>query len=217
MVKKYRKLTKGEFITVGVDTAIGGNDYTSAQFVSKTRNDVPMVYCSRNTTVDLTNQLPSVLEGIYDVTGIKPLVAYERNNGGVFELERLASMNRNGKYSIFEMPTYGSVDNAEPHKIGWDTNTATRQKMLQDLKDIIDHRILEIYDEDTVKEMFSFVIVQGSTTWKAQAEVGAHDDRIMALAIACQLYLYSKAPNIERIIDVSDFPKNDLFDKDGFY
>jgi hypothetical protein len=36
--------------------------------------------------------------------------------------------------------------------------------------------------------MFSFVEVQTSMSWRAQAEKGAHDDLVIALAGAWQLY-----------------------------
>ena len=45
-------------------------------------------------TPDLFNEL----ERIYDVTDVPPTIAYERQNGGVFEMERLASLNKKNKY-----------------------------------------------------------------------------------------------------------------------
>lgn len=187
MFRQYRQFESGEFICVGVDTSAGGTDYCAAQFLSKTKLDVPLIYHSKVLASEMTPRLFEVLEKIYDITGVAPVIAYERNNGGIFEFERLASLNRLNKYKIFEMPTYGAVENQNPKKIGWDTNTATRPKMLADLKEAIDKRLLNIKDKQTIQEMFSFVVVQTSTTWKAQAEEGAHDDLIMALAIAWQL------------------------------
>jgi hypothetical protein len=62
------------------------------------------------------------------------------------------------------------------------------------LKEAIDGRLLRIYDKQTISEMFSFIISQTSSSWKAQAESGAHDDLIMALAIAWQLYQSENPP-----------------------
>ena len=135
----------------------------------------------------MTPVLFAELERIYDITDVPPLIAYERNNGGVFEMERLAALNKMNKYTIFTMPTYGSVDNPEAKKLGWDMNTATRPKMLSELKEAIDKRLIKLYDGRTINEMFSFIVVQTSTAWKAQAEKGANDDLVMALAIAWQL------------------------------
>jgi hypothetical protein len=147
-----------------------------------------LVYHDKRLATEMTNSIFPVLERIFDTTGVKPTIAYERNNGGVFEMERLASLNRSGKFDIFRMPTFGSEDNPDPVKLGWDTTSATRPKMLSDLKEAIDKRLIMVYDVDTVNELFSFVLVQASSSWKAQAETGAHDDLVMSLAGVWQLY-----------------------------
>ena len=188
MLSRYRELENGEFIVVGVDTAAGGLDRCAAQFLSKTKLDVPTVYHSKVLATEMTPVLVEELNRIHEKTGIEPLIAYERNNGGVFEMERLASLNKKGNYRLFTMPSYGSVANPEAKKIGWDTNTATRPKMLAELKEAIDKRLIKIYHRQTVNEMFSFIVSQTSTSWKAQAEQGANDDLVMSLAIAWQLY-----------------------------
>jgi hypothetical protein len=215
MFKQYRKITKGDFILCAVDTSSGGLDYTAAQFLSKTKIDVPLVYHSKVTTADFIPKLANILEKVYDATGIKPVVAIERQNGGSFLVDRLAGINLKSKYEIFKMPSYGRVDPPESVRLGWDTNSATRPKMLQDLKDAIDKRVLTIYDKATINEMYSFVVVQTSSSWKAQAEKNAHDDLIMALAIAWQMYQICEAPQPD---DSSDFPEEQLFDEDtGLY
>ncbi len=203
MYRQYRKLNKGEFILVAVDTASGGLDYTTGQFLSKSKIDVPLVYHSKVTTSDFLPLLTRTLERIYDTTQIKPVVAIERQNGGAFLIDRLAGLNLLGKFEIFTMPTYGTNNNQEGKKLGWDTNSATRPKMLQDLKDAIDKKLLTLYDRPTVNELFSFIVNQTSSSWKAQAERGAHDDLVMALAIAWQMYQICESP-IE--VDITDLP-----------
>lgn len=198
MLKQYRPLEKNEFIVIGGDCSCGGDDFSCCQFLSKTRLDVPMVYHSPVLSTAMTNEVYPILEKIFDVTGIKPLIAYERNNGGLFEMERLATMNRLGKFDLFKMPhAIGKdvpVNPMQDVKYGWDTNSATRSPMLANLKEAIDKKLLTIYDQRTIEEMFSFIISQTSTSWKAQAEHNAHDDCVMALAIAWQLYLMSDNP-----------------------
>jgi len=188
MFRQYRKIDPEEFFVVFADTSAGMGDYCAVQFLSKTKLDVPLVYHNKVIATEMTNSIFPVLERIFDITGVKPVVAYERNNGGLFELERLASLNRLNKYEIFKMPTAGNIDNPEPTKIGYDTNTATRPKMLSDLKDGIDNKLLRVYDKPTITELYSFVLVQMTSTIKAQAERGAHDDLVMSLAGAWQLY-----------------------------
>jgi hypothetical protein len=196
MFRQFRKFERDEFILCAVDTAAGGADYCAAQFLSKTHLDVPLVYHAKEVASSMTPRIFSALEHIFDVANVAPTVAFERNNGGVFELERLAGLNRSGKYNIFHMPAYGNIDPQQPKKIGWDTNSATRPKMQGDLKQAIDGQMIKVYDKLTIEEMFSFIVVQTTTTWRAQAEEGAHDDLIMALAIAWQMQ-QSETPLIE--------------------
>lgn len=189
MFRQYRRIENGEQFVVGADTSAGGGDKCTVQFLSKNKLDVPLVYQSLEMATVMTNEIFPVLEKLYDVTGQRSLVAYERNNGGMFEMERLASLNRSNKFEVFKMPQYGKVDNLDPVKIGWDTNVATRPKMISDMKMAIDKRLITLYDRATIEELYSFIIVPSSGSWKAQAERGAHDDLVMALCVAWQLHL----------------------------
>lgn len=214
MFRRYRPYRKGEFYLVAADTSAGGGDFCAAQFLSKTHLDVPSVYHSPDTATSMTPLIHEELEQIFDITGVKPVVAYERANGGAFEMDRLASLNRLGKYTIFVMPGYGQVENVESKKLGWDTNTATRPNMQKELKDAIDNQLITLYDKPTISELFSFIVVQTSSSWKAQAEKNAHDDLVMALAIAWQMYQICETP--EEPIKNDDFPEDNLF-QGGWY
>jgi len=211
MLNQYRQYKSGEFIVVGVDTSAGGGDYSAAQFLSKTNLDVPTVLHTSQSITVATPIIHNELEKIFDETNVKPVVAYERQNGGVFELERLSTLNRLNKYDMFTMPTYGKIDNPTAKKIGWDTNTATRPKMLQELKECIDNKLIKLYHKQTVNELFTFIV---SNIGKPEAENNAHDDLVMSLAIAWQLYQLANKPVKIDDLDIPDDTK--MFDK-GFY
>lgn len=195
--RRYRQWNKDEFILVYADTSWGGLDYTAAQFMSSDTIDVPLVYHQQGLASDMTPLLHQELERIFDITKVKPVVSYERNNGGIAELERLKALNRLGKYRIYtQYSGIGTTEATEDDdRLGHDTNSATRPVMLAGLKDAIDNKLLRIYDKLTVDEMFSFVIKQTPNgNWKAQAENGAHDDLIMSLAGVWQMYLTERKP-----------------------
>lgn len=211
--RRYRYFNPGEFVLCFADTAAGGLDYCAAQFLAYEKIDVPLVYHSKSIASEMTPRLHTELEKIYDITGIQPVVAFERNNGGVYELERLATLNRNNKYKIYvEKRNVGSTDStSDTVRLGWTTNSATRPAMLSMLKEAIDNKLIRIYDKPTVNEMFSFIISQTSSSWKAQAEQGAHDDLIMSLAGVWQLRQTERPPEkVEHIIH------EPLFDHEGF-
>jgi hypothetical protein len=193
---EYRPFQAGEFVVCFADTAAGGNDNCAVQFLSHKWLDVPLVYHQNVTATYMTPLLHDRLTEISRSTGVQPIVAFERNNGGGFEMERLGRLNRNGDYRIYTMKQlnpYGQL--ADSGKLGWDTNVATRPKMLQELKMAVDQRLIHLYHRPTINEMFSFIVNKNG---KAEAEQGAHDDLVMALAGAWQLY------QTERPIDQSN-------------
>jgi hypothetical protein len=199
--RRYRNWEAGEFVLVYCDTSWGGLDYSAGQFLSKDKIDVPVVYHARGLASDMTPLIHQELEYIADVTKVQPVISYERNNGGVAELERLNRLNKNGKYKIYQQySNLGMRDKTElSTKYGHDTNSATRPTMLSHLKDAIDNMLITIYDKLTIEEMFSFVVkLTPGGNWKAEAEVGAHDDLIMSLAGAWQMFQTEDRPREER-------------------
>lgn len=189
-LKEYRGLYRGEQIYVGVDTSFGCGDESVAQFFSSKRFDFPLVYGTPMIATEMTDELFPILNYVYDETGVIPLVAYERQNGGAFEMERLAKLNKGGKFDIFRnLITDADGKIKKSDKLGWDTNTQTRPQMLGHLKEAVDSKLIHIYDVKTIEQMFSFVRVQHSNAIKAEAERNAHDDYVMALAIAYEMYL----------------------------
>jgi hypothetical protein len=194
--RRYRPWQRGEFVLVFQDTGAGGADNCAAQFLSQRWLDVPTVMQAHITATATTPLIHAELEDIYDQTGVRPVVAFERNNGGGFEMDRLARLNRLGNYRIYTMkalnPSGKLVDTG---KLGFDTNTATRPKMLSDLDDGLNSRLLHLYDRPTTNELFSFIV--NPKTGKAEAEQGAHDDLVMSLAGVWQLYQTEKPESNE--------------------
>lgn len=75
------------------------------------------------------------------------------------------------------------------NKIGFNTNKATRPALLGMLREIVRDEVYKINDEDTLKEMLSFVINQSG---KPEAMQGYHDDLIMSYGIG--LYCGNQIP-----------------------
>lgn len=197
MLTLYRPLLKGEFMIVFIDTAGEGSDFNAGQFLSKDTLDIPMVMHYEGSIVDVTPKLKTVLEWIHDQTGVRPVVAYETNNGGGYELERLNRLNREQKFIIYcqyKLNSEGKLERTD--KMGWNTNSATRPAMITGVEDLVNNMLVTIYHLPTINEMFSFVKHKTPSGWKAQAEMGAHDDLIMCLAGAWQLYQTERPPSV---------------------
>lgn len=211
MFKQYRGFEAGEFVVVGGDCSQGGKDYNSCAFLSKSKIDVPLVYHTHGVAAQMTSDIHPILERIFDTTGVRPVVAFETNNGGISEMERLANLNRLNKYKVFKTRSIGQVDSVESGKYGYSTNSATRPILLGDWKNAIDKRLVRLYDKETINEHFSFIINRAG---RPEAESTAHDDLIFAHAIAWQLYQTESKPQHKSNADFPDDTK--IFSK-GYY
>lgn len=206
--RQYREIERGEFFIVAGDCSQGGADYNACQFLSKTHIDFPLVYHTRGVAAQMTSDIFPVLEKIFDITGIQPVVAFEQNNGGISEMERLATLNRLGKYRVYVMKHIGKTDDSgNTGKYGFNTNTATRPVILGDWKTAVDDKVPTIYDRATIKEHFSFIINEQG---KPEAEKTAHDDLIFAGGIAWQLFQTESAPSISNLPRPQYQPKDSV-------
>ena len=69
-------------------------------------------------------------------------------------------------------------------RIGWWTDTKTKPIMIADFGKAVREGVLQINSDQLIDEMFTYVIDdQGS----ANAEIGCHDDRVVAAMIALQV------------------------------
>lgn len=191
---QFRELQAGEFFIVFADPAGDGADNCAVQFMSHKWLDIPLVYHAHITASFMTPLIHQKLIEVHKLTGIPPTVAYEINNGGNFELDRLNRLNRYGDYNIYTQKTTDPTGHViDTGKLGWSTNGATRPKMLQELKDAVESDLIHLYHRQTVNELFSFIV---NDTGRAEAEKKAHDDLVMALAGVWQLYQSEAPPDI---------------------
>ena len=217
MFKHYRKLNRDEFIVIGYDMAMGGDDYSSVVFLSKTNIDIPIVYNKQETATVTTNRLLPFLKTVYEQTGVKPVVAPECNAGGIYEINRMLNSPEATYFTMYRPKTgIGTMDIEQGEKYGFTTNSATRPKMLEELKNAIDNRLIKIYDRDIVNQMYSFIIKRSPSGWKPQAEQGQHDDLVMSLAIAWQLY-QTENPSKSIRANIGEFPDDTKLFTGGFY
>jgi len=202
MFKQYRKIEHGEFFLIAGDCSQGGPDYNAGQFISKTKADIPLVYHAQGVAAQMTPEIHRVAEAIHDVTGIPPVIGFERQMGGASEMERLRVLNRLNKYSLFIMPVIGQTEEKESNKLGWDTNVLTRPILTGDMKNIVDVNGIIIYDEETIQELFWFIV---NKQGKPEAMKGKNDDLVISLGVGIQMYQLCPEP----LPEVTSIPSED--------
>lgn len=192
----YREIERGEFFVVFGDTAQGGADKNWVPFMSKTRLDVPLVMSMRGVAAQATPYIHQALEWIYDKTGVPPVFAFERQNGGASEMHRLMMMNRSGKYILYRAR---DLQGKQTDKLGWDTNEASRSNMIGEWKIAYEGNQVRLYDEEAQKQHKTFIT---NKTGKPEAAPNTHDDAVMSHAGVFQLF-QTETHNITTDVDAS--------------
>lgn len=171
-IRIYTDVEKGVPYVIGADTAGTGSDSFVAQVLDN-RSGVQVCTLRRQFDEDVfTRQLYCL--GMYYNTA---LLAPETNFSTypVMELERL----RYPKMYVRE--TVDTYTHKPKQSFGFLTTAKTRPIIISELIKAVREDIDIVSDEDTLDEMLTFV---RGENWKPVAEEGAHDDCVMALAIA---------------------------------
>ncbi|MFY9423070.1 MAG: hypothetical protein WAP91_08790 [Bacilli bacterium] len=120
----------------------------------------------------------------------------ESNNHG---LTTIKSVLRKEYWNIYYQKSYDKIDEKITKKIGWNTNRRTKPIMINALAEYIREMWLGIKWDTLISECFTYIIEEDGST---NAQAGAHDDTVIATAIALQLLLEGRgedyAPEIPR-------------------
>lgn len=171
-IRIYREPERGVPYVLGGDTAGDGSDSFVAQVLDN-RTGEQVCTLRHQFDEDLYARQVFCL-GLYYNTA---LVGIETNYSTypVMELERL----RYPKQYVRE--TIDDYTHKAKHSYGFWTGTKTRPVIISGLIKAAREDISIVSDETTLQEMLTFV---RGEDWKPEAEAGAHDDCVMALAIA---------------------------------
>lgn len=186
MFRVYREIERGEFFVVAGDCSQGGADKNFCQFFSTSKKDFPIVYSAHGVAAQMTDVIQPALEYVFDKTEITPVVAFERNNGGGSEMERLKVLNRSKKYEIYVMQKQGSTaEQKDTTLMGFNTTASSRPGLVSDWKYAWDNKLATIYDEETIKQHKTFIV---NKQGKPEASSGKHDDAVISSAICWHLF-----------------------------
>lgn len=171
-IKVYRAPEAGVPYVVGGDTAGDGSDSFVAQVLDN-RTGEQVAVLRHQTDEDLYSMQVYCLGMWYNTA----LVGVEANwsTYPILTLERLGYPNQYVR-EVLDDYTHGIK-----RSFGFWTSTKTRPVILSELIRAVREDITIVSDETTLQEMLTFV---RGEDYKPRAEEGAHDDCVMALAIA---------------------------------
>jgi len=109
----------------------------------------------------------------------KPLIIPEVNAAGQALLLQIRDLN------VYRRKTYEERwDKEVGEKLGWKTNSQTKQNLIDNFQDLLRKDFPEIYDRKTIDEFKTFVWSDSAREKGAGAQRGFHDDDVMSTMLA---------------------------------
>lgn len=173
-VSIYKEPEEGGVYVIGADTAGGGSDACVAQVVNAKTLEQVATLRDQNLNEDVFAWQLYCLGKFYN----NALIAVEVNwsTYPILELERL-------KYpKQYVREVFDDALHKIQLKYGFRTDTKTRPVIISNLVQFVREHTELLNDKTTLQEMLTFI--RNPETFKPEAEEGAHDDTVMAMAIA---------------------------------
>ena len=199
--KIWEEPDEAKLYVAGVDISEGvGIDSSVIQILDITDiRDIKQVAVYRNNKIpplEFTNKLYGILRNWGS-----PLALVERNNCGAQVVDRLSV-----DLGYEKVVSYG---NAKAHRRnvmrGMIAHTNTKYKGVLNMRYFMNEvRVVNINEEDTVKELRNFVRYSNGT-WKARS--GFHDDRVMAMLYALFILEKEITERFFEIVELDDMGK----------
>ena len=101
---------------------------------------------------------------------------------GVAVVKKLDELGYKNQY---RMEVIDELGNKIRDKLGWETNSRTRPILISDLNQVVTERKMIIRSREIIGEMKSFV---KNSKGKPEAQLGTHDDLVIATGVAYQMY-----------------------------
>ena len=171
-IKLYELPKKNYPYVIGGDTAGEGSDYFTAHVLDNTTGNQVAVLRKQFDEDEYSRQM--VCLGKYYNNALEGI----ETNFSTFPIKELERLDYKNQFIREREDTYtGKTAKA----YGFKTTALTRPLILAQLQAIINDHIEKINDKDTLEEMLTFV---RNEKGRPEAQEGAHDDLVMALAIA---------------------------------
>jgi hypothetical protein len=123
----------------------------------------------------------------------------------------LRSIMQEDYYNIYYAKIYDKISDQVTQKVGWATTPRTKPLMINALAEYIREKWLGIKSKLIIKECLTYIIEDNGST---NAQEGCHDDTVMGLGIALQLFLEGKGENFVPYVDDKTGEKKVHYDID---
>lgn len=178
-LKIWKKPERSGQYVIGADSAEGvkGGDYACAQVIDR-RSFEQVATFHQRCDPDIFARELNRLGRYYNMATIAP----ERNAGGIATVLVLRELDYS---NIYIREKVGQITDRLTPELGWLTDMKTKPLMISNTQKAIRDKLVIVHDEATINELFSY---QYDDAGHANAPNGSHDDRVIALMIAVEMY-----------------------------
>jgi phage terminase large subunit-like protein len=183
--KDLKELHEDEYV-IGADVAEGLEigDFSCAQVLSKKTAEQVAVWHGKCAPEEFASILVSIGRFFRNAD-----LAPERNFHGFAVVTRIREhFKYSNLFSEYDVANLEKVSAGKSFvkRYGWDTNAKTKPLMIQELAAFLREGHLKLNDTSTIDELITYIYDKDG---KTEAMGGCFDDRVMALAIALQVFL----------------------------
>lgn len=175
--KRYQEPQRYRAYVMGVDTASGSEhgDYSSWCLLDCTNKRKPEIVSTFYEKISPSAFAQRVRD---EADTFSALICVESNTYGLSIIEYLVNMEY---VNLYRRVKYDAVTDRYTHNIGFATTASTRSILMARIQEYISRGWLDPIDSTLQAEMNTFVF---SKSGKPRAEVGKHDDLVMATSLA---------------------------------
>ncbi|MDD4984701.1 MAG: hypothetical protein PHQ43_02755 [Dehalococcoidales bacterium] len=168
--------SEGQYV-IGADPSSGGQDPACAQVLDRKTFEQVAVWHGHIDPDNFGREL-NYLGHYYN----QATIAVERNNEGIATLMVLRDLYYP---NLWLRERVGGISDQPTTELGWLTDIKSRPIMVGDGQRAIRDKSIKLHDPETIRELLAFAFDEHG---KSQAQEGEHDDRVLALLIAIQMY-----------------------------
>jgi hypothetical protein len=110
----------------------------------------------------------------------RPLIIPEVNGAGLAFVEKLKMVWDN----IYIHNDPSKMKEGIGNKLGWTTTFASKTRLIENMKSIMNKHFAKIRDAEVIEEMKTFIYSDEANQKGAGAQSGYHDDQLMATMLA---------------------------------
>jgi len=178
----YTDPNKDHEYVIAADIVEGTEDGDYACVIVYDRNlkSIAATYYSRLDEV-LMARIIKIIAILFTFEEDYPWVAIETTGPGLSTFDKAVDLDIP---NLFMAPRYDVVNNGVTFKKGWRTDSASKRELISGIKEWLIDEAGAIHSQRLIGEMLTFI---RTSTGKARAKKGAHDDMVMAFGIAIQV------------------------------